>query len=110
MQQIIYTTMSNKKIIKKETRKLVYTTIENALAPLSIAVKEKKFYKKMQKASNMLAKDILKAGKKAAAKKHPSKKNKGNNRGTKKASFPQAATGNTATVAVAKPVNETLNS
>lgn len=101
--------MSNKKIIKKETRQLVYAKIETALAALTIAVKEKKFYKKMEKASNMLAKDILKAGKKAAAKKQTSKINKSNRRSAKKANFPQATTGKPATVAVAQPISETLN-
>lgn len=101
--------MSNRKVIKKETRQLVYAKIETALAALTIDVKEKKFYKKMQKASNMLAKDILKAGKKTAAKKQISKKDKGNRRSTKKANFPQATTGKPASVAVAQPINETLN-
>ena len=101
--------MSKKKIIKKETRQLVYAKIETALASLSTDVKEKKFYKKMQKASNMLAKDILKAGKKAAAKKQTSKKNKSNKRGIKKSTLPQATNGKPATVAVAQPIDETLN-
>lgn len=101
--------MSNRKVIKKKTRQLVYAKIENALASLSTAVKEKKFYKKMQKASNMLAKDILKAGKKAPAKKQTSKKNKAKKRGTKKSTLPQATTGKPASVEVAQPINETLN-
>ena len=71
--------MANTKITKKATRQLVYKKIEGALAKIKGEVKEKKFDKKLHKASNILAKDIVKAAKKdppkkGAAKKDPHKK------------------------------------
>lgn len=66
--------MANTKITKKATRQLVYKKIEGALAKIKGEVKEKKFDKKLHKASNILAKDIVKAAKKDPPKKAAAKK------------------------------------
>lgn len=68
--------MANTKITKKATRQLVYKKIEGALAKIKGEVKEKKFDKKLHKASNILAKDIVKAAKKDPPKKAAAKKAK----------------------------------
>lgn len=65
--------MANEKI-KKATRQLIYKKIERALTKIKGEVKEKKFDKKLHKASNILAKDIVKAAKKEAPKKAVAKK------------------------------------
>ena len=65
--------MANEKT-KKATRQLIYKKIERALTKIKGEVKEKKFDKKLHKASNILAKDIVKAAKKEAPKKEVAKK------------------------------------
>ena len=61
--------MNKKKLMKEETKDLVYQKIETALADITVGVKNKQFEKKLQKASSLLAKDITKAAKKEAPKK-----------------------------------------
>src|SRR5687767_10750030 len=65
--------MNNKKT-RKETAAVVYKKIDAALEDLKGHVKQKKFDKKLQKASNMLAADIIGAEKKAAQKLKKKKK------------------------------------
>ena len=66
--------MNNKKLLKKETKELVYKKIGTALSDLTSGIKNKAFEKKLQKASSILAKDIAKAAKKTTPKKGKSKK------------------------------------
>jgi hypothetical protein len=68
--------MKNKKILKKETKELVFAKIANALADLKGGVNKKKFDKKLQKASSLLAKDIARASEKLTSKKAKVKKSK----------------------------------
>lgn len=63
--------------MRKETRDLVYDKIDFALADIKGNVRDKKFAKKLQKISSLLAKDISKAAKKNASKKGKDKKGKG---------------------------------
>ena len=65
----------NKKLSKKDVRKIVYDKLENAFAEFRSNLKEKKFSNKLKKASRLFATDIAKA---------ISKKNEAIKQGTKK--------------------------
>jgi hypothetical protein len=51
----------NKKLSKKEVRKLVYQKLESAFAEFRTSLKEKKFSKNLKKASRLFVADIEKA-------------------------------------------------
>lgn len=85
--------MNNKKLIKKETKALVYQKIETALSGIAGAVNQKAFEKKLQKASSILAKDIAKAAKKAAPEKAKSKKQEPANKNQKAKKMKQKKAG-----------------
>lgn len=51
----------HKKVSKKEARKLVYDRLVAALADFRKGIKDKKFERKLQRASRLFATDIVKA-------------------------------------------------
>jgi len=61
-----------KKLSKKQTRKIVYKKLSNALVEYKIDLSEKKITNNLKKLSKVLATDIVKADKKLNKKKNKS--------------------------------------